>query len=153
MATDAPLGAPRAPAFDEVAAFARDWYRRLDEHAPAADVVAMVADPGVEFRLPEGVRSGPAEFRRWYEGVIATFFDEVHAIRRLAVTHADDSGAAVDVIVNWQARRWRAPAPRSEWIGFDAFQRWTVARAPSGRLVIARYAVDELRPMPGSPPL
>jgi hypothetical protein len=46
------------------------------------------------------------------------------------------------------------PAPRSEWLGFDAFQTWEVVRSPeTGRVVIARYVVNELRPMPGSPVL
>jgi len=57
-------------------------------------------------------------------------------------------------VVNWQARRWNPPAPRSEWIGFDAYQRWEMIPSPaSGRPVVVRYIVDELRPMPGSPPL
>jgi hypothetical protein len=51
-------------------------------------------------------------------------------------------------------RRWTAPNPRSQWIGFDAFQTWELVRLPETRKpVIARYVVDELRPMPGSPPL
>ena len=66
-----------------------------------------------------------------------------------------DGRYLLDVVVNWQARRWNPPAPRSEWIGFDAYQRWELIRALShdGRLMIARYIVDELRPMPGSKPL
>ncbi len=60
----------------------------------------------------------------------------------------------VDVVVNWQARRWRPPAPRSEWLGFDAYQQWDMIRSPaSGKPVILRYVVNELRPMPGSKPL
>jgi hypothetical protein len=37
---------------------------------------------------------------------------------------------SVEVVVNWQLRRWRPPAPRSEWLGFDAFQTWEVVRSP-----------------------
>jgi hypothetical protein len=60
----------------------------------------------------------------------------------------------VKVVVNWQGRRWTAPAPRSQWFGFDAFQTWQMIRSPeTGKPVIARYVVDDLRPMPGSPPL
>jgi hypothetical protein len=36
----------------------------------------------------------------------------------------------VDVVVNWQARRWRPPA-RSEWLGFDAYHQWEMVRSPS----------------------
>jgi hypothetical protein len=58
------------------------------------------------------------------------------------------------VVVNWQARRWKPPAAHSQWIGYDAYQTWEMARSPStGKPVIVRYVVDELRPMPGSPAL
>jgi hypothetical protein len=41
-----------------------------------------------------------------------------------------------------------------EGIGFDSYQQWAMIRlASTGRPVTARYAVNELRPMPASPPL
>lgn len=142
------------PTHAELWAFAADWYRKLDEHVPAGDITWMVAETGLEFVLPEGVLRGRDEFARWYEGVIRVFFDEVHTLDSVEVTGADHTGTAVKVVVNWQARRWRPPSPRSEWIGFDAYQTWRVARHSSfGYPMITRYVVDELRPMPGSPPL
>jgi SnoaL-like domain len=141
-----------APTRQEVASFVADWYRNLDVHAPTDAVAAMVTDD-VEFQLPEGPVIGVSAFRDWYEGVIRIFFDEVHTVERVAVSWKDQR-ALVKVRVNWQARRWRPPAARSQWIGFDIDQDWDVLRsAATGRLVIARYVVNELRPMPGSPPL
>ena len=135
-----------------IEAFAADWYRRLDRHAPVEETAAMVAED-VEFHLPEGVVRGRDGFCAWYEGVIRLFFDEIHVLGEVAVTQRDGITRAA-VTVNWQARRWRPPAPRSEWIGFDAFQDWEVGRDPAtGRILIRRYAVTTLRPMPGSPPL
>lgn len=163
---------------EEVESFARDWYRKLDIHAPPEELVAMVAEDGMkywmergfgpydtdyseildlveapplEFVLPEGVLQGVAAFRSWYEGVIRIFFDEVHVLGPVDVSW-QGRRALVKVRVNWQARRWSAPAPRSQWIGFDVDQDWTMVRSAStGRPVILRYAVNELRPMPGSP--
>jgi hypothetical protein len=136
----------------EIEAFVADWYRKLDIHAPAEELVSLVAD-GVEMQFPEGAIRGVEEFRTWYEGVIRLFFDELHAVTHVGISWRDDR-YLLDVVVNWQARRWRPPAPRSEWIGFDAFQRWEMIPSPaSGRPVVFRYIVDELRPMPGSPPL
>ena len=104
-------------------------------------------------QFPEGTVRGVEEFRAWYEGVIRLFFDELHTVTRVGIVWRDDR-CLVDVVVNWQARRWNPPAPRSEWIGFDAYQRWELIASPaSGRPVVFRYIVDELRPMPGSPPL
>lgn len=160
---------------EEIDSFAHDWYRKLDVHAPPQELVAMVATdrmqyqevreiepytqselfhlvdaPPVEFVLPEGVLRGVEAFRGWYEGVIRIFFDEVHVLDRVEVSW-QGRHALVKVGVNWQARRWNAPAPRSEWIGFDVDQDWVMVRSAStGQPVILRYVVNELRPMPGS---
>ena len=53
-----------------------------------------------------------------YEGD-RKLFDELHAVTHVGITW-QDGRCLLDVVVNWQARRWRPPAPRSEWIGFDA---------------------------------
>ena len=150
---------------EEIRAFADDWYRKLDEHAPASDVLPLVIDEGLEFVVPEGTLRNHEEFASWYAGgspllgVINLFFNEVHTIRkvhglrRVAVV-GDIDRWEVKVEVNWQAHRWHAPQPRDEWIGFDAYQTWQMIRSPaSGKPVIARYVVDELRAMPGSPKL
>ena len=136
----------------EIEAFVADWYRQLDIHAPSEQLVSMVADQ-VEMQFPEGAVHGVEAFRTWYEGVIRLFYDELHAVTHVGIAWQGDR-YLLDVVVNWQARRWRPPAPRSEWIGFDAYQRWEMIPSPaSGRPVVVRYIVDELRPMPGSPPL
>jgi hypothetical protein len=154
------LGEPLSQA--EIEAFVAAWYRKLDRHAPAEELLPLVSEQCLviqvmeeclEMHFPEGRLNGADEFRRWYEGVIRIFFDEVHTVTRVKAAWQTDR-ALVDVVVNWQARRWRPPAPRSEWLGFDAYQQWEMIRSPaSGRPVILRYVVNELRPMPGSQPL
>jgi hypothetical protein len=137
----------------EIEAFVAAWYRKLDVHVPWEELRHLVAEQGLEMQFPEGAISGVEAFRNWYEGVIRIFFDEVHTVTNVS-TIWKDGQALVDVVVNWQARRWRPPAPRSEWIGFDAYQQWEMIRSPSsGKPVILRYIVNELRPMPGSKPL
>lgn len=137
---------------EEVEAFAVDWYRKLDRHAPSEELTAMVAED-VDLQLPEGPVIGVAAFREWYEGVVRIFFDEIHVVERTTVSWKDQR-ALVKVLVNWQARRWSPPAARSQWIGFEADQDWEMIRSPvSGRPIIARYVVNALSPMPGSPPL
>ncbi len=138
----------------EIEAFVAAWYRKLDIHAPWAELQPLVAEQGLEMQFPEGAISGVEDFRNnWYERVIRTFFDEVHTVTRVSTTWEADR-AVVDVVVNWQARRWRPPAPRSEWLGFDVTQQWEMIRSPaSGSPVIRRYVVQDLQPMPGSKPL
>ncbi len=137
---------------EEIEAFVAEWYRKLDIHAPAEELLPLVAAQGLEMQLPERAIKGIDEFQRWYEEVIRIFFDELHTLTRVSVSWQGER-ALVDVLVNWQARCWQSPAPRSQWIGFDAYQQWEMIRSPSsGRPVIQRYVV-ELRPMPGSKPL
>jgi hypothetical protein len=151
QASTAISGEPLSQA--EIEAFVMAWYRKLDIHAPWDELQPLVAKQGLEMQFPEGSISGVEAFRNWYEGVIRIFFDEVHTVTRVSATWKDDR-AVVDVVVNWQARRWRPPAPRSEWLGFDAYQLWEMIRSPSsGGPLILRYVVNELRPMPGSIPL
>jgi hypothetical protein len=158
--TDAQVAGTAAPLTrGEIEAFAAEWYRKLDEHVPAGEIVPMVLDQGLEFVVPEATLRSRGEFGDWYAGggrrpgVINLFFDEVHTLSRVEATPGGPR-VQVKVVVNWQARRWTPPAPRSRWIGFDAFQTWELVRSPeTGRPAIARYVVDELRPMPGSPPL
>lgn len=163
MSAEAPATVAETPlSAEEINIFAAEWYRKLDRHAPAEELLAMVAEQCLiiqvteeclEMYFPEGGLKGAADFRRWYEGVIRIFFDEVHTITRVSSDWQGDR-ALVEVVVNWQARRWHPPAPRSEWIGFDAYQTWELIRWPAtGRPVILRYTVNQLKPMPGSRPL
>jgi hypothetical protein len=152
---DTTISVQGAITWEEIESFARDWYRKVDEHVPVEEILPMVA-PEMEFRIPEGVRRGHDGFRELYQGErgwVRSFFDEVHTVRKVVVSQSGEQ-AVVEVVVNWQARRWQSPAARSQWIGFDAYQQWVMVRsAVTGRPVILRYIVNELRPMPGSPGL
>lgn len=140
---------------EEIESFSEDWYRRLDEHVPVEELLPML-DPQMEFQIPEGVLRGYDGFRELYQGErgwVRSFFDEVHTLIQVAPTWSGEQ-AIVEVVVNWQARRWQPPAARSQWIGFDADQQWVMVRSATTQgPVILRYVVNELRPMPGSPSL
>ncbi|MBV8348257.1 MAG: hypothetical protein JOZ49_12180, partial [Mycolicibacterium sp.] len=85
-AEEVPLGR------DEIEAFAADWYRKLDEHVPAGDIMPMVLDEGLEFVVPEATLRSRREFGDWYAGggdhpgVINLFFDEVHTLSLVEAT-------------------------------------------------------------------
>jgi hypothetical protein len=136
----------------EVNQFVADWYRKLDVHAPIAEVLPrLVGD--IEMQLPETTLHGLAEFTAWYDGVIHTFFDEVHTLQTLQITTTDDR-ADVQLVVRWEASRWQAPAPTSERLAFDADQRWIVVRSPTTHQpALATYIVNSLTPLPGFPNL
>ncbi len=135
----------------EVREFVVGWYRKLDVHAPTDEVVPLVAEQGLEMRFPEATLRTPAEFRQWYDTVTRRFFDEVHEMKELSVDVSSPDAANVKLVVNWQAHIWDPPAPKSVWLGFDAYQTWVVKRSQTtGKPVVATYIVDKLDPMEGS---
>ncbi|WP_433936360.1 hypothetical protein AB3662_16880 [Sorangium cellulosum] len=144
------MSASARPTNHEVRELAEVWYMKLDEHAPAGELLPHVAGDELQMRFPEATLRGQSAFVRWYDGVVRKFFDEVHTLKEVTATPVD-GGVQVKVVVNWQARVWNPPAAKSEWLGFDAYQTWIVKRSErTGRLVITDYIVDELRPMAGS---
>lgn len=128
-----------------------DWYRGLDEHAPTEQLLSMLADSGLEMRMPEITLRGADDFRSWYENtIINRFFDEVHELVSLDIT-IDGERADVRLVTHWQARQWNPPAPRSERIDYNATQSWVVGcSARDARPVIVTYSVDEFVPNAGS---
>ncbi len=139
----------------EVKGLVDDWYKGLDVHAPTVDMLPLVAEEGLFMRFPEADLEGLAAFDNWYNGVIRIFFDEVHTMQELNITlNADKTESEVKLVVRWEASRWKPPAAQSERLMFDAYQTWIIRRSPqSGKPVITKYMVDDLRPLPGSVPL
>jgi hypothetical protein len=137
----------------EVKQFVDDWYLKLDVHAPISEVLPLLAGETLEMQLPETTLHGLDEFQIWYDGVIHTFFDEVHIMQTLSITTEVDQ-ANVQLVVRWEASRWNAPAAKSERLAFDATQRWVVVRSPQTQQpAILTYIVDSLTPLPGFPSL
>jgi ketosteroid isomerase-like protein len=138
----------------ELRDYAVNWYKALDEHHDVETLLPLLDDQDLEMVFPEGVQKGHAGFRDWYRVVTGRFFDEVHELKQFSLTRSDDSGSEVKLVVNWQAKIWDPPAPRSLWIGFDAAQTWLLHGSPAGGgIKMTRYVVDALDPMPGSPEL
>ncbi|MGH3252910.1 MAG: nuclear transport factor 2 family protein [Trebonia sp.] len=138
----------------ELRSYAVNWFAALDRHVDVEALLPLLADQELEMRFPEGVQKGHAGFREWYRTVTSRFFDEAHELKQFAVTRSDSAGAEVRLVVNWQAKIWDPPEPRSISIGFDASQTWELQGSPAtGDLKMTRYIVDALDPMAGSPPL
>jgi hypothetical protein len=133
----------------EVKRVVDDWYLKLDVHAPVEELLPMLATEGLEMVFPEATLTTIDGFKGWYHAVTNRFFDEVHEMKRLDIAPRGDE-ADVSLVVNWQAKIWNPPDAKSQWLGFDARQTWIVARAADGRVVVKKYVVDGLDPMPGS---
>ncbi len=145
-----PAGKPAPLTETEVKQLVDTWYARLDVHPPVAEILPMLADEDLTMQLPETTLHGQADFLKWYDGVIHTFFDEVHVLKEVDI-RVTASQAEVHLIVNWQAHIWQAPAPKSQWIGFDATQRWIIERSKTTQQpFIVTYSVERFVPMPGS---
>jgi hypothetical protein len=104
----------------DVQELANVWYKKLDVHAPTAELLPMLVDDELEMRFPEGTMRGHAGFGEWYDRVTRLFFDETHTVTQVGLDPGSNGLATVKVVVNWQARVWDPPAARSTWLGFDA---------------------------------
>jgi hypothetical protein len=137
---------------EDIKNLAERWYKALDVHAPVAELHAMMTDEGNDMEWPELPTHGHDEFTVWYEKVIRRFFDEVHTVKSVESTIADDGPRAdVKVVVNWAAHVWEPPSPKSIVLHMDAFQTWEVVRDPAGgKPLINRYVVDSFELMPDS---
>ena len=132
---------------DAIRTFATRWYVALDEHIPLAEVLPYITED-MELKVPEDTFVGHEGFGRWYDAVTHRFFDEVHTVTKVEPVIEGDR-AIVQVLVNWQAKIWNPPAAKSQWLGFDADQTWTVVAGDTGPQ-IKTYVVNALNPMPGS---
>lgn len=128
---------------------AKDWYRKLDVHAPMVEVLPMLIDDGLEMVFPEATVYGYAGFEGWFQRVIRIFFDEVHTLKTVEPV-IDGDTAIVKVVVKWEASVWNAPEAESKRITLDAFQTWGVKSGPDGQALITRYTVDSLEYYEGS---
>ena len=138
------------PTEEEIRRLATDWYHKLDLHAPVEEILPLLAKDGFEIRVPEGTFTGSDGFKRLYQqGWIRHFFDEKHELKELSVTPAGDK-VEVKVVVNWQARSWDPPAPKSKQIDMDAYQTWVVQRSTdSVQPVILTYILDSSKSISG----
>lgn len=129
---------------------AKDWYHKLDVHAPMVELLPMLADAELKMVFPEATVHGYAGFEGWYQRVIRIFFDEVHTVKKAAATIHGDT-ATVDVVVQWEASVWNAPEAYSQRIKLDAYQTWEVAYRPdSQQTVVTSYSVDKMEYHEGS---
>lgn len=129
--------------------FAVAWYQALDRHDDLASVLADLVPDGLEMVFPETTTYGVDGFAEWYRTVTNKFFDEEHTVLEVEVVSLTPEQAEVTVLVHWKARKWDPPAPLSQPIDFNAFQRWFVVAGPQGPLV-RRYVVETFTPNPGS---
>ncbi len=131
----------------EVTELVYTWFRKITDKCPLEEMEAMLSTDGLEMKFPEKTLRNYGDFKEWYEGVTNLFFNQVHDIKFLGIDLAGDK-ANLNVIVNWQAQTWKAPAARSEWQGVYAHQNWVVTRDPrSGQPVIQKYYVNAFDPM------
>jgi hypothetical protein len=140
---------PRTLTDKAIHQFTVAWYEALDRHDALTDVLTMLVNDGLEMRFPEVTSYGHKGFTEWYAAVTTRFFDEVHTVREVKPISLSPKEAEVSVVVNWQAKMHEGQTAKSSWLGFDAYQTWTVVAGPNGPQIKV-YTVDKLDPMPGS---
>jgi hypothetical protein len=128
---------------DSINNFVKEWYKKLDVHAPMVEVLPMLSKENLVLVFPEVTDYGLEGFERWYQRVIRIFFDEIHTVKEVKSTILSHS-AQVKVVVQWEASVWNAPEANSKRIKLDAFQTWEV-QIQNESIVITKYVVDEIK--------
>jgi hypothetical protein len=127
----------------------RDWFAALDRHDDVEVLLDLLTEAGLVMHLPERTVRSHDDFRAWYGEATSTYFDEVHDVLDVKVTHTSPLHAEVALRVGWQSRMWVPPAPNSAWVGVNTKEAWSVVLR-DGRPKIRTYTVGGLTPMPGS---
>jgi hypothetical protein len=126
------------PTEDDIRSFVYDWYRKLDVHADLQEYEPFLSQDDLQMVFPEAKLEGVRALGAWYRGgdaefdlpgVINSFFDEVHELKRVdvSISSAQDARnwrAKVLIVVKWEAHRWKPPAAKGDYLCFDAWQRW-----------------------------
>ena len=133
----------------ELWAFAANWYRLLDIHAPLESFRPLLTQD-VQLVFPEAPVTGFEGYSGWYNNVINIFFDEEHTLKAADITEQNDTGCEAHVVVNWHASIWNAPEARSIRLMMDADQTWQVRRREDGSLAVSKYVVNFMTYEPGS---
>jgi hypothetical protein len=131
------------PITEEVKKFVRQWFRKLDVHPHVEEMLPWVADEKLVMKMPD--REEPfyrhEGFKEWYQGA-EKFFDQVHTIKGLKITHTQDT-AKVEVILQWQRSVSAAPDAERERLGFFVAQTWELERSPQTQeFLIVTYKID-----------
>lgn len=133
---------------DSINVFARNWYKKLDVHAPMVEILPMLMDKDLELVFPEATEYGWSGFENWYQRVIRTFFDEKHTLQD-CIPNIDGDTAEVKVVVEWHASVWNPPEDTSKRIKMLAYQTWNMVLADGG-MKISKYIVEKIEYRKGS---
>ena len=119
----------------EVKELVYTWFKKLTDKASADELCALLSSESLEMKFPDATLRSHADFRVWLTKVTGIFFDQIHDVLYLDVK-PEGERADVNLIVNWQARTWTAPAAYSAHTASNVHQHWTVARdRATGRAV------------------
>lgn len=133
---------------DSIDEFARNWYRKLDVHAPMVEYLPMLADKDLKLVFPEATEYGWKGFENWYQRIIRTFFDEEHILQK-CIAEIEGDTAEVKILVEWNASYWNPPEVSSHRIMAVAYQTWHVVLV-EGQIKINQYIVDNFEYRKGS---
>lgn len=130
----------------EIRQMAANFYAKLDQHAPTEEITPFLnlADKSFKMQFPSSTLHNLEEFNQWYKNAINTFYDEIHAVKKISVkAHADH--ADVNAIIHWEGSTWKSPSAYSKRVVADAQHTWVVVRSPETfKPIYKSYIVHKL---------
>jgi hypothetical protein len=129
-----------------IESFVADWYGKLSNRVPVDQLLAMVADIGLDMRFPDVVIRNKQDLTNWYAAVGEQFDQQEHLVESISQLPGEN-GVTLFVTVIWKARR-KSDGGR---LAMRANQTWSIGRVePGASPVILTYAVNSLAEAPTS---
>ena len=133
-AAAAAVGAPQ-PTEAEVATFVRDWFKRLDQKVPEAEVLPLLQDKGLNFQIPGITLKNHQDFKRTYALIRALLGDKsAHVIEQVDVKRTGPNTFDAH-----NRHRWNMKVFNVVPISMHLDEHWKVEAQQDGTLKISEY--------------
>ncbi len=126
---------------NRIRAFVKAWFEQFDQLPQASDYFTASLSDDVHWEMPEGVFSGHAGFKAWYEGAKATFKPGCdHDVEQIVVKETEH-GFQAELRIRLRAETYDNSMLKGESINMLVNEIWQLTLDEEGRITIQDYRV------------
>jgi len=122
---------------NHVLCFVYEWFALFDRNAPHEEFYQRMLDKELKITFPDFPIRSHADFKKWYDGVLATFQKANHDIQWVKVQNCGSGQYKVELVVLWTAIPYSG-----DTVSFRAHQDWLILRDKNS-FKIKEYFVRE----------
>jgi hypothetical protein len=139
-ATEPAVGRRQRPSLAQIRAFILDWYQCIDERAPVALLLPLLARNDLELRFPDQTLHSATAFRDWYEKLCSSGATVKHEIIELQIywDRAAGYGAECSLYQRFTDLTGEVRSQRLK-------SQWQLRVSALGAIAVTRCVVTRLR--------